>query len=133
MGAARVEDFHPAIIGGQQIETARVITSTTPAHPDQVIGRVASCTREQVDQAFGAAREAFSAWSRTLPDERADRLLRLAAIMRCTAPICLDQTLASCSLPAEPSLSNFIGCVTAELFKSPAVVVKVHEVPQGHS
>lgn len=75
-------DFHPAIIAGQRLETAKVITSTSPAHPDLIIGRVASCSREQVDQAFQAARSTFQTWSRTAPDERADKLLRLAAIMR---------------------------------------------------
>lgn len=75
-------DIHPAIIGGQRVATARTIPSTTPVHPDLVIGRVASCGRKDVDQAIGAAQEAFRTWSRTPPDERADRLLKLASLLR---------------------------------------------------
>ena len=75
-------EYHPAVIGARRIATAKVITSTSPAHPELVLGRVASCGPEDVDQAFRAAREAFQTWSRTAPDERADKLLRLAAIMR---------------------------------------------------
>lgn len=74
--------YHPAIIGGQAITTAKVLASTCPAHPELVLGRTASCSREDVDQAFRAAGEAFGSWSRTPVDERADRLLRLADLLR---------------------------------------------------
>jgi len=50
-------EYHPAILGGKRVETAKTIVSTTPSHPDLVLGRVASCTREHVDQALAAAQE----------------------------------------------------------------------------
>lgn len=73
---------HPAIIGGRRVETPWTITSTAPAQPDLVIGRVASCGREHVDQAMVAAQGAFRTWSRTPPEERAGKLLKLASLIR---------------------------------------------------
>jgi len=74
--------YHPAIIGGRRVETEKTIVSTCPALPDRVVGRVASCTRAHVDEAVVAAQGAFGAWARTDPAERADALVRLAALIR---------------------------------------------------
>jgi 1-pyrroline-5-carboxylate dehydrogenase len=73
---------HPAWIGGRAVETERTIVSTSPARPDLVLGRVASCTRAHVDEAMAAAQAAFRTWSRTSPEERAEVLFRLADLMR---------------------------------------------------
>lgn len=74
--------YHPARIGGQAVTTEKTLVSTSPARPELVLGRVASCTKAHVDQAIEAAQEAFQSWSRTTPDARAEMLFRLAAIMR---------------------------------------------------
>jgi 1-pyrroline-5-carboxylate dehydrogenase len=79
---ASLGGFFPARIGGQDIATEKTITSTAPARPGLVIGRVSSCTKAHVDQAIHAAQEAFQTWSRTSPDVRAEKLFRLAALMR---------------------------------------------------
>ncbi len=57
------------------------ITSVNPAHPDQVIGTVASAGRPQADQALAAARAALPAWSALTADERAGYLRRIAALL----------------------------------------------------
>lgn len=72
----------PAIIGGQRIETPKTIESIAPARPEIVVGRIASCSREQVDRAFAVATKAFPAWAATNPEERAEKLLKLAALIR---------------------------------------------------
>lgn len=74
--------YHPARIGGLEVVTEKSILSTSPARPDLIIGRAASCTKAQVDLAIQAAQDAFTTWSRTTPDARAEILFRLAAIMR---------------------------------------------------
>lgn len=74
--------YHPARIGGREVTTEKTLVSTSPARPDLVIGRTASCTKEHVDQAIAAAQEAFRTWSRTPPEARAEVLFKLASLMR---------------------------------------------------
>jgi len=57
------------------------ITSVNPAHPDQVIGTVASAGRNHAEQALAAARAAFPAWSALTADERAGYLRRVADLL----------------------------------------------------
>ena len=73
---------YPAVIGGRRVETERTIDSLCPALPDRVVGRVARCGREHLEAAVAAAQQAYPAWSRTEPEERADALVRLAALIR---------------------------------------------------
>jgi 1-pyrroline-5-carboxylate dehydrogenase len=73
---------HPALIGGRRIETGKTIASLCPALPDRVVGHVASCTSAHVDEAVAAAQDAYAVWARTDPAERADALVRLAALIR---------------------------------------------------
>ncbi len=79
---ARLGDAYPAVIGGREIETGRAIVSSCPAAPERVVGRVASCSRAQVDEAIAAAEAVFTTWARTDPESRADVLVRLAALLR---------------------------------------------------
>jgi 1-pyrroline-5-carboxylate dehydrogenase len=78
----RFDGYYPAIIGGRKVETERSIVSICPALPDRVVGRVAGCTRSQVDEAIAEAKKAFAFWARTDPETRADTLMKLAALMR---------------------------------------------------
>jgi aldehyde dehydrogenase (NAD+) len=55
-------------------ETIEVVNATT----EQVMGQIPQCTRADVDGAVAAAREAFEAWSRTSPEERAAKLQAIA-------------------------------------------------------
>ena len=72
----------PAIIGGRTVPTDQTIASLCPAQPDLVIGRVAACTRDHVDQAVAAARAAFAEWAFTDVEQRAEKLVRLAELIR---------------------------------------------------
>lgn len=73
---------YPAVIDGKRVATAKTIASLCPSDPSVVVGRISSCTRDDVDRALVAAKGAFASWSRTNPEERAETLLRLAAKMR---------------------------------------------------
>ena len=55
-------------------DTIEVIHSTT----EEVIGRIPACSDEDVDRAASAARRAFTSWSQTPVNERADLLAKLA-------------------------------------------------------
>jgi 1-pyrroline-5-carboxylate dehydrogenase len=79
---SRLGETVPAIIGGKSVATAKTIASLCPSDPDVVVGRISSCSREDVDRAVAAAKSAFGSWSRTNPEERAEALLRIAAQMR---------------------------------------------------
>jgi 1-pyrroline-5-carboxylate dehydrogenase len=70
------------IIGGRRVRSDRQIPSINPAHPSEVVGRVASATVEQAKEAIGAAQGAFPAWSRTPAQERAQLLFRAAQAVR---------------------------------------------------
>jgi 1-pyrroline-5-carboxylate dehydrogenase len=78
----RFSDHYPAIIGGHRVETSKRITSVSPARPDLALGTVARCGQEHVDQAIAAAQDAYATWSKAAPDERADKVLNLAALLR---------------------------------------------------
>jgi 1-pyrroline-5-carboxylate dehydrogenase len=70
------------VIGGQPIPADQKIVSTNPARPAQVIGRHAAADASHVPAAVAAAQTAFTTWSRTTPQHRADLLLRAAALIR---------------------------------------------------
>ena len=78
----RLGRSHPAIIGGQRIETDGEIVSVNPANPSQVVGRTAAATEREADMALDVATAAFGHWSRTAPEARARILLRASAIMK---------------------------------------------------
>ena len=70
------------VIDGKSISTPTTTLSVNPARPDEIIGRVASATKEQADKAIEVARAAFAGWRDTPARERAAALLRAAALMR---------------------------------------------------
>jgi 1-pyrroline-5-carboxylate dehydrogenase len=72
----------PAIIGGEAVDSDRVIESVNPAKPDEVLGTATSATAAQAAQAIDAAWAAFPTWSAMRADERAGLLLKLADLMR---------------------------------------------------
>ena len=73
---------YPLVIDGRRIETADQIVSVNPSRSAEVVGRTASATPENADQAVAAAERAFSAWRGVGPKERARILWRAAAVMR---------------------------------------------------
>jgi NAD-dependent aldehyde dehydrogenases len=58
------------------------LLSRNPSRPDQVIGRLQSCSAGDVKLALTSAKQHASSWSSTTPDRRAGILLNAAALMR---------------------------------------------------
>jgi len=79
MSAAEIP-FCPLIIGGERSGAAAEETFDvrSPA-TGEVIGRAARGSREDVERAVAAAREAFPAWAAERPRERGKRLRRIAS------------------------------------------------------
>ena len=73
---------YPLVIGGERINTDAKLDSINPANRAQVVGRFQKATKELANQAVEAAYEAFQTWRNTSPQERADLLFRVAAILR---------------------------------------------------
>ena len=70
------------VIGGKRLKTAGKIFSMNPARPPEVIGVHQRAGAEHVEQAMQAAQAAFTTWSRTSVNERAELLFRAAALIR---------------------------------------------------
>ena len=79
---SRLDRSHPAIIGGERVETDEEIVSVNPANPSQVVGRTARATEREADMALETATTTFETWSRTSPEARARILLRASGIMK---------------------------------------------------
>jgi 1-pyrroline-5-carboxylate dehydrogenase len=73
---------HDLLVGGERISTEEKIVSTNPANKAEVIGRVSKANQEIAEKAIQAADEAFRTWSKTDPEERANILVRAAAMIR---------------------------------------------------
>ncbi|MEA5090103.1 L-glutamate gamma-semialdehyde dehydrogenase [Solidesulfovibrio sp.] len=72
----------PLVIGGKAVETADRIPTVNPADPTETLAVVCQAGVAEVDAAIDAAEKAFAAWRDKTPRERADVLLRAAAIAR---------------------------------------------------
>lgn len=72
----------PLVVAGNRVETGQWIESRNPAHPDVVVGRVASATAQVARDAIASAQARSADWRRTDPDWRARILLKAAAIIR---------------------------------------------------
>ncbi|MDJ1463883.1 NAD-dependent succinate-semialdehyde dehydrogenase [Nitratireductor sp. GZWM139] len=68
-------------IGGEWRKTADDLPVVNPA-TEQEIGRLPHADIADLDDALAAAQEGFRVWSRTAPRDRADIILRAAALMR---------------------------------------------------
>ncbi len=74
--------FYPLIIGGKAHEGKTVIQSVNPTRPDQIIGEVACADKDLAEQAVQAAQKAFTDWSGSTMEQRADILLQAAKLLR---------------------------------------------------
>lgn len=70
------------IIGGKSIHARPMMVSRNPSQKDQVVGRVASASTDDVEAAVEAARRAFPHWSRTEVQYRAEYLELMARELR---------------------------------------------------
>jgi 1-pyrroline-5-carboxylate dehydrogenase len=73
---------YPLILGGRRVVTETLISSINPARPQDVVGLVSSASLEQASEAVEVAAEAFASWKRVTAVERAEVLLRAAALVR---------------------------------------------------
>src|SRR3954464_9929260 len=73
---------YPLVIGGERVETGDILESINPARKAEVVGRFHKATKELATQAVEKANEVFQTWSRTLPQQRADLIFRVAALLR---------------------------------------------------
>ena len=73
---------YPLVIGGKEVRTAKKITSTNPARPEEVVGVHQKAGPEHVQSAMDAALRAFATWKYAPLDERALLLQKTAAIIR---------------------------------------------------
>jgi 1-pyrroline-5-carboxylate dehydrogenase len=73
---------YPLVIGGERIATDSKLDSFNPANRTQLVGRFNKATKELANRAVEKAYEAFQTWRHAHAEERAELLLRVAAIMR---------------------------------------------------
>ncbi|QNE76760.1 aldehyde dehydrogenase family protein [Streptomyces finlayi] len=69
-------------VGGEWVEPGHGYYDVINPATEGVVGRAPEASREQVYAAAAAAREAFGAWSRSRPEERAGILARAAGIIQ---------------------------------------------------
>lgn len=70
------------VIGGKSIHARPMIVSRNPSHKDQIVGRIASATTDDVEAAIESARRAFPHWSKTEVQYRAEYLELIARELR---------------------------------------------------
>ena len=68
------------LINGEYIQTKKTIPVINPSN-EEVIAEVPDASREDLDRAVAAAREAFPAWSSRPTEERAELLMKLADVI----------------------------------------------------
>lgn len=73
---------YPLVIGGERFKTDSKLESFNPANRTEVVGRFQKSTKELATRAVESAYEAFQTWKKTSPQERADLLFRVAAVLR---------------------------------------------------
>ncbi|WP_018662453.1 L-glutamate gamma-semialdehyde dehydrogenase [Heyndrickxia acidiproducens] len=73
---------YPLVINGEKIFTKDQLISVNPGNKEQVVGKVSKASKQQIDQAFEAANDAFKIWGRVAPEARANVLFKAAAIAR---------------------------------------------------
>ncbi|HET6348921.1 MAG TPA: L-glutamate gamma-semialdehyde dehydrogenase [Candidatus Krumholzibacteria bacterium] len=73
---------YPLVIGGKRVMTQKTINSIDPSNPDQVVGKVASASQAQGEEAMQAALKAFESWRKVSAEDRATCLFKAAKKIR---------------------------------------------------
>jgi RHH-type proline utilization regulon transcriptional repressor/proline dehydrogenase/delta 1-pyrroline-5-carboxylate dehydrogenase len=79
---ARMGEVHPLFIDGKDVTTEDRIESFNPAAPDELVGSVCQAGVEEIDKAVAAAARAHLTWRDVDPRERAEYLIKAAAVAR---------------------------------------------------
>jgi len=64
----------PNLIDGRRVDSAERATDINPSNTGDVVGQFARASRSELDEAIAAARQAFTKWSQSTPQERFDVL-----------------------------------------------------------
>ena len=72
----------PLVINGRRVVSCKTIDSINPSHSRQIVGRCCAAGIEEARQAIESATKVFAAWRDTPVQERANRLVRAAHILR---------------------------------------------------
>src|SRR5699024_10714765 len=72
----------PLVIDGEHIHTDDTTMSNNPSHKTQAVGYVSKATKNHIDQAMESSEKAFKSWRKWHANDRAELLLRVAAIIR---------------------------------------------------
>ncbi len=78
---SRLGQHYDLVIGGRRVRTGHELVSHNPARPAEVIGVHQEAVERTVNEAVNAAKTAFESWSRVPMQERAQLLLRTAALV----------------------------------------------------
>ena len=73
---------YPLVIGGERINTGDTLDSINPANRTEIVGKFHKATKELANKAVETAAEAFKTWRNVPVRERANLLVRVAALMR---------------------------------------------------
>ncbi|MBU5613594.1 L-glutamate gamma-semialdehyde dehydrogenase [Geomonas azotofigens] len=73
---------YPLFINGKEVKTADTIPSVNPNKPSETIGVICQAGTKEVGDAIQAAKKAFPAWRDTDPKDRAQYLIKAAAVAR---------------------------------------------------
>lgn len=76
--AKKTYTAHPLAAGWTENIKSKTIEVINPANSDDIVGHVAKANIEDVDSAVNNAKKAFTAWSKILPQERAEILIKAA-------------------------------------------------------
>ncbi|QUX18230.1 L-glutamate gamma-semialdehyde dehydrogenase [Staphylococcus haemolyticus] len=72
----------PIVIDGEHITKDDTFDSINPANTKELIAKVSKATKEDVDKAFESSNKAYKTWRQWSHKDRAELLLRVAAIIR---------------------------------------------------
>ncbi|WP_096201563.1 L-glutamate gamma-semialdehyde dehydrogenase [Bacillus sp. FJAT-45350] len=73
---------YPLIINGERVTTNEKIISTNPSNKEEIIGVVSKANKDIAEKAISVAHGVFRKWRNVNPEERANILIRAAAIVR---------------------------------------------------
>ena len=73
---------YPLYIGGREVTTDDRLVSVNPANPQEIIGNVCQAGVKEIDEAIAAAKKAAPAWKALSFADRAQYLIKAAAIAR---------------------------------------------------
>jgi aldehyde dehydrogenase (NAD+) len=65
---------YPNLIDGRRVDSTERVPDVNPSNTTDIVGEFARATATELNDAIGAARQAFGKWSRSTPQERFDVL-----------------------------------------------------------